>query len=601
MERIKQTYLAESVKKRILFIFLIIAAGFSVYFNSLDSDFIWDDEILVRDNPYIRSWSGVKDVFTKDIGTGYGKRYEFYRPIQMLTYIIDYSFGGLNVRAYHITNTLLHILVALAIFWLINILYSNQLVSFLASIFFITHPVHTEAVTYISGRADLLASLFILLSFITYLKYTAFPSKVNFAISILAYVFAIFSKELSLILPAIIILYHNIFKKKVKLNLFLSLLAITFVYLVCRLAILGPFERSFFSNGLYARIIGFFAAISDYVRLLILPFNFHMEYGNKIFTLANHKVIFGAIISSFLLVAAFRYKTNKRSLSFAIFWFFLTLLPQSNIYPVNAYMAEHWLYLPSVGYFLIISECVAYVRNSEKLKFLAIVFVSTTIIFYSFLTIKQNIYWKNPVAFYERNLKFNPNSPRLLNNLALKYKNEGNYNKAIALYKRAIEFNPSYVEAFNNLGVLYTTMRRFDEAIILYKRAIEIKPDYTKAYNNLGTVYRETGQCQQAIDCYKKAIEINPDYFMAYYNLGNTFQKIGNTDEAIIFYKKTISINPHYSAAYNDLSMLYHKKGEYVLSIAYYDKAIKLGHKVEPEFRKIMLRGRVSRGQTKQQ
>ncbi|GAF76422.1 unnamed protein product, partial [marine sediment metagenome] len=146
----------------ILAIVLIIILGFVVYSNSLNGKFIWDDEYLIKNNVYIRSFSYLPKIFSEDIGTGAEKKYYFYRPLQMITYMIDYSLWKLNVRGYHLTNTLLHILAALTIYWLINILFGDRPLSLFASLFFVAHPIHTEAVAYISGRADPLALLFML-------------------------------------------------------------------------------------------------------------------------------------------------------------------------------------------------------------------------------------------------------------------------------------------------------------------------------------------------------------------------------------------------------------------------------------------------------
>ena len=158
-------------KDIVISVALLIVLGFVVYGNSLCGEFLYDDILLVRDNIHIKDWTQIGSIFTKSIGSGYfaGKLVS-YRPLQMFTYMIDYSLYGLDVRGYHLTNTLIHILVALAVYWFINILYKKNILSLLASLLFLVHPIHTEAVSYISGRADPLAALFMLLCFIFYIK-----------------------------------------------------------------------------------------------------------------------------------------------------------------------------------------------------------------------------------------------------------------------------------------------------------------------------------------------------------------------------------------------------------------------------------------------
>ena len=141
-------------KKYILPILSIIILGFAVYAGSLSGEFIWDDIAFVKDNVFIRDWSNAAKVFTREAGESLnprgGKvRYNFYRPVQMLTYMVDYSLWKSNPFGYRLTNLLLHILAALAIFWLITILFDDWLLSLFTAVFLIFHPVHNEAVAFL--------------------------------------------------------------------------------------------------------------------------------------------------------------------------------------------------------------------------------------------------------------------------------------------------------------------------------------------------------------------------------------------------------------------------------------------------------------------
>ena len=136
---------------------VIVLLGAFAYANSIHGSFIWDDIAFVKDNPLIKSWSNLGRIFTKDIATSLGEggvKYNFYRPIHMLTCMADYSLWGLRVEGYHFTNILLHILVALCLCWLCNILFGDAVLSLFASVLWLLHPIHTAAVSYISGRAD---------------------------------------------------------------------------------------------------------------------------------------------------------------------------------------------------------------------------------------------------------------------------------------------------------------------------------------------------------------------------------------------------------------------------------------------------------------
>jgi len=341
-------------KKSILFsIVLIIILGFTVYGNSLNGKFIWDDEFLIEKNKYIKSWSSIPLIFSEDIGRGGGKEYSFYRPLQMTTYMIDYSLWKLNPKGYHLTNILLHIFVALSIYWLMNIILNNNLLSLLTAVFYVIHPIHTEAVTYISGRADPLALLFMLLCFVFYIKNP--PKGIGvYLLMVLSYVLALLSRENSLILPVLLLLYCYSFKKKLKVKEFFSLVGIACIYVLFRVTVLkAMLTHEAHTTTLFQRLPGFFVAVTDYARLLFLPLKLHMEYGNVLFPWGNLKAILGVIILFALLLYAFKRRKDDNLVFFSISWFFVALLPVSNLYPINAYMAEHWLYVPSIGFFLI--------------------------------------------------------------------------------------------------------------------------------------------------------------------------------------------------------------------------------------------------------
>jgi tetratricopeptide (TPR) repeat protein len=270
--------------------------------------------------------------------------------------------------------------------------------------------------------------------------------------------------------------------------------------------------------------------------------------------------ISGLIILAVLLLVAYR-KRADRAVFFSISWFIITLLPVSNIYKINAYMAEHWLYLPSVGVFVMFGRiAVLMSKKSEN----AMIFVTVSIViltaFYGYLTVKQNNYWMDPIAFYEKTLKYVPDAWRIHLNLGYEYSKINQSEKALQAFKKTIDLNPSSVDAYNNIANIYQKAGRHDEAIGLYKKAVAINPTYYGGYYNLGDEYSQIGNTSEAIACYKKALELYPNYADAYNNLGILYSGIGKYDEAIESFKKAITINPNHAARKN-LGILYKRAG----------------------------------------
>lgn len=561
-----------------LSVIFLIVLGFFVYANSMNGKFVWDDIFLIVNNPSIKNAAGFAKIFTRPVAAGIERTYGFYRPLQMASYAFDYSFWRLNPFGYHLTNVLAHIFVALAIFKLIRLLYGDGLLSLVTAAFFLVHPIQTEVVSYVSGRADSLAMFFMLVSFIGYVQQGRSKSPAGYGLLLCAYGLALLSRENSLILPVLLGLYHYAFKKKLLKREFFSVLGLTAIYIFLRLTVLkslSPHAR--FETVIGERLPGFFVAMSQYVRLLLFPFPLHMEYGNRLFGFAEPKALIGLLMTVLLWVFALREREDRRGAFFCIGWFFVALLPVSNLFPVNAYMAEHWLYLPSVGYFLLLAQGLVFLYRTGRLKSYGILGISALLIFYSFLTIRQNAYWRDPVLFYERTLQYAPESPRANNNLGILYKEKGRVREALDLFKKTIKVSPRHASAYNNLGKSYRDLGRAQEAIELYKKAIEINPEFAQAYINLCQAYGDAGQTAQALAACGKAIEIAPDEATAYSNLGAVFYHSGRLEEAAALFKKAIEVNPDEALAYNNLGSLYIVSGQPREAVRLLKKAIRIG------------------------
>ena len=571
-------------KSTLISIALIVVLGFAVYANSLKGQFLWDDEFLVVKNTYVKSWSNIARVFREDIARAGGLKSAFYRPLQIITYMLDYSLWELNVHGYHLSNILLHVLAALGLFWLINILYHDQMLAFLTGLLFAVHPIHTEAITYISGRADPLVAVFILLSLIFYIKSLHQKRNVFYLCMLLSYGLALLSRENSLILPALLLLYHYSFRERIKAKQFLSVLILAFLYVLLRFTLFKHFfsagELAYSSVVFFKRIPGFFVAITNYARLLFLPLHLHMDYGKMSFDFSNPEAILGVLI----VLALFVYAKVQRKINglvfFAVFWFFITLLPSSNLYPLNAYMAEHWLYLPSVGFFLILAGALSRLYRSRRFKNIALVLIVCLFSFYAYLTVRQNSYWREPVAFYKRALKYSPASPELNNNLGELYNDAGKPEEALSLLQEAIRLRPAYYNAHYNLGISYSALRKYEQAVTSYKQAIAFNPDNIKAYNNLGLTYRAMGKNEEALAEFKKAINTDPNYVKVYNNMGVIYHDIGNYKKAASLYKKAIELDANYAEAYNNLAVIYRKSGRDNEAIALWEKVIQM----QPDF-----------------
>lgn len=467
-------------------VFLIIILGAVVYYGSLNGQFVLDDYYNIKYNGYIQSWPYLPALFLTDIGAKVaGATYSMYRPVQMLTYMLDYSLWKLNPVGYHLTNIILHILAALTICWLVNLLFNDRILSLLTASLFVIHPIHTEAVCYMSGRADPLALIFMMLTFIFYIKQKISDSDLLYTLMIASYSLALLSREGSFIVLALLVLYDYTFKEKPRLKGLLSLAGVTVLYFILRTAISGSLAYSSYGTVLLQRIQWAFAALASYVRLLLLPFNLHMEYGAQPGPFCGGAVLAGSVLLLLLATLALLARKNNKLVFFSISWFLITLVPVSNIYPINAYMAERWLYMPSIGFFLILAGSINSLLRDKRSFILGAVMLAALMLFYSHLTIEQNKYWKDPVEFYKKTLLYSPGNPVLLTNLGFEYIEKGMYDEAVSLYKKIIAAEPDNARAYNNLAVAYYQKKQYDMAIKYCDEAVKlgyaVRPGFLKA------------------------------------------------------------------------------------------------------------------------
>ncbi|MFH1199047.1 MAG: tetratricopeptide repeat protein [Candidatus Omnitrophota bacterium] len=612
-------------KKKIIVlapILLIIIAGFGVYANSLKGEFIWDDYFCVKYNAHIKDWPHLTDIFTETISGGFTEAAaaaSFYRPLQMVTYAIDYLFWGLNEFGYHLTNIILHILAGLCFYWLVVKIFKNYYLALLASLFYIVHPVHVEAVASIAGRADSLSAIFILLGAILYIKAGDHFNIFYYVSTLFCFISAIFSKESAIIFPLVLLLYHYVFKKKVSKKLFLPIIGIALSYILFRLFLLSFYLPQIRGIGvIFQRIPVFFAAITNYARILFIPLDLRVNYGSPPFRFIDMQVLIGMFISVSVLFLAFKNKNHDRILLFSVCWFFIFLLPVSNILPINdSFMKEHWLYLPSFGFFLILARGMLLLHQTKKAKILAVFLSAGVFIFYSICTIKQNGYWREPITFMERSIRYLPNYAVFYNELGYEYKNKGRFEQAVRNYKKALEADPNLIGVYYNLGDLYKERSQYKGAIAAYQQALERNPDDISIYYVIVNLYSKVGEAQKAADYRKLAQQQQVKLVQKYYNMGNDYKGRGENKKAIVSYEKALGLNPDnilacnelagvfiilgqynkaialleqaeknhpsFSLAQNSLALAYYYKRNYDLAIKHCDKAIKLGYKVSPK------------------
>ncbi len=580
---------------------IIAGAGLIVYSNTIHSSFQFDDTTNIVKNELIRDLGNIPAFFHEN-GVTFPSR-----GLVTTTFALNYYFSGLSVEGYHWTNVSIHLLNAMLVYFLAIILLDNhfsrthegrpftaRVLALFVALLFLTAPVQTHSVTYIFQRNGLMASFFYLSSLILFIKAVTGPGlrRYLYAASILGFLCAIWSKETAYSAPVIMLLYYQCFiasdwrspGKGLWLVLPYSVLAAVSFY--ASVPISGGQDAA--EWGRWVHLLTQSNALIAYVKLLLLPLpgSLTVDYDLPV---AKSLWEFPTLVSSVSVVAilltAFLYLGRDRAKLpvFSILWFFILLAPTSSFILLRDVMVAHHLYLPCLGFYLLVVVAVhkilCYLGERKVLApgsvyLVELIILSSFVLFHGICTYEHNRVWQTPITLWEDTVKKSPNKIRPHYNLGSAYQGQGMVIKAwkeylacrrIYLGTRSIvnlKELESYSMACNNLGVIYSDAGVYDIAIRILKESVKIIPQNTAAHYNLGGAYFRAGRLDAAEAEYKRAIRLRPGHPHAHGGLGAVYELTGRPGKAISAYSAAVEARPDNTDAHMGLGrlMLYYMR-----------------------------------------
>ncbi|MBS1492773.1 MAG: tetratricopeptide repeat protein [Bacteroidetes bacterium] len=498
-----------------------------VFYNTFQNDFVFDDESVVQNNQSITSLSSIpkyltgEDGFAKVIG-------KYYRPIVSATYAIDYALYGLSPKGFHITNVIIHLIACLLLFKIFTILFAKSkygnFIALVITLIFAVHPIHTEAVSWVSGRTDSIVTLFFFASFLYYIKFSNSENKTSkfLILSVVFYFLGLLSKEMIVTMPVIILLYDFVYLKKplqyLKTNLrtYLIFAGVTIFYFIIRYLALKdtpdrPNYMYFIGKDTATVFFTMIKTIPLYFKLLLYPVNLLYHYNGFLpdSTTLDLKALLSLVFILGMLAGAFLLYKRESKVSFVILFFLVTLLPVMNLIPTMNFMAERFLYMTSFCLSLLIGVILIKYMNDKNKSAIAVVCL-LIILPYSYLTIKRNAEWKTNDILYSTADGIDGNV--LLVNAGNIYANNKNYDEAAMRYRRAIQIRDNSLLAHHNLGLIHMLHNNLDSAEIEIKKGISIDSLAPDGYFQLAQIYQMKNQKNDAINMLERLQKIIPDY-----------------------------------------------------------------------------------------
>lgn len=579
---------------------LILLLCVAVYANALFMGLVWDDIPQITENPLIRSLRNIPSLFVgevwQNVGRGHGSIY--YRPFFNLSLAVDHALWGVQPFGYHLTNLLLHCFAALTLYLLVFRIAKSGVVAICSALIFAVHPVHAEAVAWISGRNEPMAAGFIFASLFFYAGFRQNNRIKDLALSLALFWCALLSKETAIVLPGLVLLYEVCFtngtwKKRATWPAIFTAAAIP--YLIVRTVVIGVTVAKI-NQPLFVRICTSPVLIFRYLQSLVLPVGLQLHYEIPLKTSLLDPLVILAVAVLFCILIWMLVQVRRYPVPFfGIAWIFIALLPASGLPLIlqPSPIADRYLYIPSAGFALAVSWLfMRFVPQNtsagqspptlgpsfwKKPAGMAGVLILLVLFI---LSVQRNNAWKDNKSFMLQRLADAPGYAEGYNQLGALYLDQGMLEEAEQAFKKMIELSPEADRGYSNLGLIYRKQGRLEEAEEILQKALSLKPNADGALLKYGSVLIEQGRFQEAEQVFAQCLAQAPEDPGALFGLGISImrtakesverqsrngnrsspdamlQKRRRLEAAEAYFKKTLTHKPGFIAALENLGTL---------------------------------------------
>ncbi len=563
-----------------------VVLGCLVYINSLSGCFVWDDSGLIVGTQELRDHDApVQSVFVKPNFAA-----PYYRPLLWVSFFWDHYLWGQNPMGYHLTNVVVHGITIGLVSWLVVNLGLSGGVAFFTAGLFATHPVQTEAISWIAGRNDPLMVLFLLLSLNGLLvgrKTKRFTFKIiYYSIAVVAFLCALLTKEIAIIgvplLMLIDVFYQTKAWKGTQRKELLALYA-SFILMSCCFFALRSFALSSLPSQLSGNLENLLKVLSTplkvyayYCKVLLFPVN--LTVGPSLYNPAPSSIflvfviVFSSITSAVVLVPKIR-----REILFGMLWILVYLLPVSGLVWMSVPVLEHRLYGASIGFCLMVAAvgCNGFPLYKAFAKDAAgYVVLTALILLYGSLTIDRNRIWKDDITIWSDTLKKSPDSLTALNNLANALIQKNQLDQGIAYLQTALKVHPQAEKLYGNLGLAFYYKKDYRQAINAYEKALNINPRSAETYNYLALAHKGNGNKEAALTNFNKSLALKPQFLPAYLNRADLYRECGDKIRALADYQHALHLSPQSSAVHTALGFFYEQEGAVDKALSHYQQAV---------------------------
>lgn len=483
-----------------------------------------------------------------------------YRPVVAATFFVDYAFWKENPLGHHFTNIALHFVVTVLVFYFMLYLTAIRGIAFLTASFFAVHPIQSEVVNFIGYRSDILMTLFYLTGILAYLRYNAVEKKGKWLIvACLSYFCALFSKETALTFPFVVLIIDRFFlnqkntrktidiiRNKVWIYVMLGLITLFYMY-VYFVLMPNAFYPQFTPRAQIgiAKFVLMLKIFTAYVSVLILPFKVTVLpplYAPPIFPLYPMELFVPVCVTLLSAALGFYFYRRNKLITFGLVWFYIQYVLVSGFVPLLNPLAFRFLYLPSIGFFLLVAIAVkaiaAWLNRKNDASNISALFQATLIGLLMALTIANNAFFKNNFVACQEMLRRYPDSSRPSWILGHDYYRAGNYEEA-AKYLRMhlkVAINNPFISGDKEKFMTYHLLGRLvedpDVAIGYLEKARDLSPGLAIIYLDLSKNYITKKDYPTALAYARQALKFDSGLSSAYVYMIHIYIESGDLVQA---------------------------------------------------------------------
>ncbi|MBZ0271030.1 tetratricopeptide repeat protein [bacterium] len=646
-------------RSKVLIGLVLLLACVVAYANATKGQFVWDDINLIVYDYQIRDLSFVKSVFTRDF-FGFqdnARKYGYYRPIVTLTYMLDFRLWGLNPAGYHITNIATHVLATIFLFLIFLRLFDGKAAApFLAALLFAVHPIHTETVTWIAGRTDSICGMFFFGALLAYMIWAERFARMKgitrpgfppagpeesatqagrrarwLFVSAASFAVALLSKEMAIMLPAVLVLYLVTFVTGLSWRRLLPFawslavfIAVIAGYSLFRFAVIEFSTQAKDPWGAIPTLMSFFWTIAYYLMKMAWPLYQSGYIQNPLIQSAfNPKVIIALVALGGLIWWLWASWEKDRRMFFALGFLLISFGPLSNFIRISGprdmgfMTAERFVYIPSAAFLLVVAIVltrlaggIAGLRADEKWgaachRAGALAVAAVLMVTYTFLCIERNKDWHTNARFFNDALERAPNAPLLYMMLGNIYSITGEYEEAEATLKLAIEYlsprdreEPTWI--YSDLAGVYAKQGEYDKALEMMKLASRGHMHNSAVEFNLGEIYRMMGDPEKAREYYKRSLAIDRKNIKALEQLGFVLQQLGEWEESNRWYQALLKLVPRSPRVHTQIGRNYIMLREFPRAIEPLQTAMSLAGEDDADLHDLLGNAYLSMGRVQQ-